>query len=81
MFIIWREQVRRLVFNGGWYLIDKSKFLHLDYLWAMDAVQLIYLNVLTHMRRVDKLEDGHVRDLEELLALYQTDMRRNINII
>ncbi|XP_022649991.1 gastric triacylglycerol lipase-like isoform X3 [Varroa destructor] len=76
-----RQKVGKLVVNGGWYYIEKSKWLHLDYLWAMDAVQLVYLNVLRHLRESDKLEDGHVRDLDELFALYQTDTKNYISLI
>lgn len=39
----------------------------------MDAIELVYMNVLNHMRKVDKLEDGSVRDLDELFSMYQNN--------
>ncbi|XP_028967823.1 gastric triacylglycerol lipase-like [Galendromus occidentalis] len=70
-------KVKHLVFDNGWYSIEKSKFLHLDYLWAMDAIELVYMNVLNHMRKVDRLEDGAIRDLDELFSMYQTNGTKN----
>lgn len=55
---LWRELGRPI----GKFLIPLSSFSHLDFLWGIDAKELVYNRLLNHLRAMDI--NGHIDDAD-----------------
>ena len=61
-----------LIYNNGNYHIAVQKFLHMDFLWGLDARQLVYDPMYYQMKTFDE-QRGQTRSDENLIKdLYYT---------